>query len=373
MAREKALYEGHAVAAVAATSAQIADQALKLIDVEYEVLPHVIDVDEAMADDAPLLHDDLFTAGVEPKPTKPSNIAKRVEFAMGDVAAGFAQADVVIERTFDTKPVHQGYIEPHACVASVSEDGQAELCCSTQGHFIVRGYCAKLLGIDISKIRVTASEIGGGFGGKTLVYLEPLALALSKKAHAPVKMVMTREEVFRATGPTSGANVWVKIGATRDGRIIAAEAVLKYQAGAFQGSPVQPGCMCAFAPYDLAERRGHRLRRGDQPAEGRGLPRAGRADRGVRGRVRDRRAGRAARHRPDRVPPEERREGGHRAAYGPKFGPIGLVDTLEAVKKSEHYRGAARAQPGPRRRLRLLVQHRRRDLGRGQLSTRTAP
>src|SRR5512132_1748384 len=109
MAREKVLYEGHPVAALAATSAQIAKQALKLIEVEYEVLPHVIDVVEAMKDDAPLLHDDLFTAGVEPAPSKPSNIAKRVEFAIGDIAAGFAEADLVIERTFDTKAVHQGY------------------------------------------------------------------------------------------------------------------------------------------------------------------------------------------------------------------------------------------------------------------------
>ncbi len=85
-----------------------------------------------------------------------------------------------------------------------------------------------------------------------MVYLEPVAIALSRKAHQPVKMVMTREEVFRATGPTSGANVWVKIGATKDGRITAAEAVLKFQAGAFPGAPIQPGCMAAFARYDLA-------------------------------------------------------------------------------------------------------------------------
>src|SRR5262245_11596860 len=251
MAREKALYEGHAVAAVAATSEAIALQALTLIEVDYEVLPHVMDVVEAMEPDAPLLHEDMYTIGVEPKPERPSNVAKRVEFGHGDLPAGFAKADLVIEREFTTKPVHQGYIEPHACIASFSEDGQAELWCSTQGHFIVRGHCAKMLGMDVGNLRVSASEIGGGFGGKTVVYLEPLALALSRKAHHPVKMVMTREEVFRATGPTSGANVWVKIGVTRDGRITAAEAVLKYQAGAFQGGPVQPGAMSAFAPYDL--------------------------------------------------------------------------------------------------------------------------
>src|SRR5262245_60862697 len=192
MAREKALYEGHAVAAVAATSAQIAKEALRRIKIEYEVLPHVVEVEDAMRPDAPLLHEDMITAGVEPAPKKASNIAKRVEFALGDVEKGFTQADVVIERTFKTEPVHHGYIEQHACVASVSEDGQAEVWATTQGHWIVRAHCARLLGWDISKIKVTAAEIGGGFGGKTVVYLEPVALALSMKARRPVKMVMSR-------------------------------------------------------------------------------------------------------------------------------------------------------------------------------------
>ena len=114
MARNKALYEGHAVAAVAAVSPIIAAEALELIEVEYEVLPQVIDVEEAMAEGAPLLHDDLFTQGSDPKPEKPSNIAKRVAFAKGDGAEGFRLADVIIERRYTTKPVHQAYIEPHA-------------------------------------------------------------------------------------------------------------------------------------------------------------------------------------------------------------------------------------------------------------------
>ncbi|HEX7216086.1 MAG TPA: molybdopterin cofactor-binding domain-containing protein, partial [Methylomirabilota bacterium] len=193
MAREKVLYEGHAVAAVAATTAAVAKRALKLIDVRYEVLPHVIDVVEAMRPDAPVLHGDMFTVGVEPKPDKPSNIAKRIEIKQGDVEAGFKQADVIVEREFKTAPVHQGYIEPHAALASVSEDGATELWCSTQGHYIVRAHCARLVGLDQAKLRVTATEIGGGFGGKTVVYLEPLAIALSKKAKRPVKMVMSRE------------------------------------------------------------------------------------------------------------------------------------------------------------------------------------
>jgi len=251
MARGKALYEGHAIAAVAAVSPAIATEALELIEVEYEVLPHVIDVEEAMADSAPLLHDDLVTAGADPKPEKPSNIAKLVTFSKGDAAAGFRQADVIVERRYTTKPVHQAYIEPHACVVSTTPDGQVQIWASSQGQFMIRAYCAKLLGIDMANIRVMPAEIGGGFGGKTLIYLEPVALVLSRKTGRPVKIVMTREEVFRATGPTSGGVVEVRLGAKRDGTIVAADLVLKYQAGAFPGSPVQPGCMCAFAMYDL--------------------------------------------------------------------------------------------------------------------------
>ena len=251
MARDKVLYEGHAVAGVAAISPIVAAEALDLIEVEYEVLPHVIDVEAAMAPGAPVLHDDLYTQGVEPKPDRPSNISKRVAFAKGDAEAGFRQADVIVARRYTTQPVHQAYIEPHACVVSVAADGQVQIWASSQGQFMIRAYCAKLLGTDIANIRVMPAEIGGGFGGKTLIYLEPVALALSKKTGRPVKMVMTREEVFRATGPTSGGVIEVKLGAKRDGTIVAADLVLKYQAGAFPGSPVQPGCMCAFAMYDL--------------------------------------------------------------------------------------------------------------------------
>ena len=266
MAREKALYEGHAVAAVAATSAAIARKALKLIDVKYEVLPHVIDVVEAMRPDAPLLHDDLFTVGVEPKPDKPSNIAKRLEIKLGDIEAGFKQADVIVEREFKTAPVHQGYIEPHAALATVSEDGSTELWCYDAGALHRARPLRAAAGLDIGKVRVTATEIGGGFGGKTVVYLEPLALALSRKAKRPVKMVMSREEVFKASGPTSGATVRVKMGATKDGKFVAGFAELKYQAGAFQGSPVQPGRHVRLRALRHGERAGHRLRRRLQPA-----------------------------------------------------------------------------------------------------------
>ena len=251
MARGKVLYEGHALAAVAATSPAIAEAALALIDVKYEVLPHVIDVDDAMKDGAPVLHDDMFTAGVNPKPTKASNIAKVVTFKKGDIDAGFAEAEVIFEDSYTTKPVHQAYIEPHACLASYNPDGQVTIHASSQGHFMIRAYTAKLLGLDMANIRVNPAEIGGGFGGKTLIYLEPVAVALSRKSGKPVKMQMSREDVFRGSGPTSGASVTVKLGAKKDGTIVAAQQVLKFQAGAFAGSPIGPGCMCGFAMYDI--------------------------------------------------------------------------------------------------------------------------
>ena len=249
MAREKALFEGHPVAAVAATSKKIAAQAAKLIEVEYEVLPHVIDVEEAMQPDAPILHDHVRAPGDESG--KPSNISGKLEHVLGDVEAGFAAADVIVERSYKTKPVHQGYIEPHACLVSVSKDGAATVWSSSQGHFMVRAMCAHLTGIPQSSVKAIPAEIGGGFGGKTIVYLEPLALVLSRKTGRPVKMQMSREDVFRASGPTSGSSSKVKIGATKDGKITAVEATFCLQAGAFPGSPTRGAAGCAFAPYDI--------------------------------------------------------------------------------------------------------------------------
>ena len=338
MAREKALYDGHAVAAVAATSATAARKALALIEVDYEPLPHVIDVAAAMAPDAPVLHENLFTAGVEPKPDKPSNVSKRIEVASGDTEAGFAAADVVVEREFKTKPVHQGYIEPHACVASFSEDGLAELWCTTQGQHVVRSYCAQLLGMEVSRLRVTPSEIGGGFGGKTVVFVEPVALLLSRKAGRPVKIVMTREEVFRGSGPTSGADVWVKVGATKDGRITAGAAVLKFEAGAFPGSsPVEPGANCAFAPYDIEHVKvvGYDVVMNRPDVAAYRAPGAPISEYAVESAIDE------LAKKLDIDPIELRLKNsakeGTRAAYGPRFGRVGFVDTLEAAKAHPHY------------------------------------
>ena len=256
MARDKALYVGHAIAAVAATSAEVAEAALAHIKVDYEVLPHVIDVEAAMAPDAPVLHDAMVPKGVTPKPDRPSNIAEKVFLSRGDAAAAFAdpsRAEVVVEGRFTTAPVHQGYIEPHACVASAGADGQHQIWVSTQGQFTVRTLCCQILGLESADLRVIPVEIGGGFGGKTTVYLEPVALALSRKCGRPVRMVMSRAEVFEATGPTPASVMEVKLAATRDGRITAAQVLLKFQAGAFPGGPVNQASMCCLAAYDVPD------------------------------------------------------------------------------------------------------------------------
>ncbi|ETW94265.1 MAG: oxidoreductase [Candidatus Entotheonella factor] len=249
MARDKVLYKGHAVAAVAATSIHIAEEALDLIEVDYEVLPPVMDVLDAMKDDAPILHDDLKMMEFGQQTDKNCNIANHFQFKLGEPEDGFKEADVIIEREFNTATVHQGYIEPHNATVLWHEDGHLDVWTSTQGQFVVQKQTSEVLGIPVSDVTVTPCEIGGGFGGKIPVYLEPAAAILSKKSGKPVKIIMSRIEEFDATGPTPGSNMTVKIGAKNDGKVVAAEAVLKFEAGAYPGSPVTAGAMCIFAPY----------------------------------------------------------------------------------------------------------------------------
>ncbi len=260
LAREKALYLGHAIAAVAATSPHVAEEALSLIDVEYEVLPPVVTPRDAMREDAPVIHEMLapvsspgMVGWSEDPVATGTNVAGHFEFRLGDVEAGFQEADVVVERKFRTKRVHQGYIEPHASTVMWGTDGYVTVWTSTQQLFRVRDDTSKMLGIPTSRVKVIPMEIGGGFGGKGNggVYLEPVAAVLSRKTGRPVKIAMSRAEVFIATGPTSSGEVTVKMGATRNGRITAAEARLVYEAGAFPGSPVGGGARCMFSPYDI--------------------------------------------------------------------------------------------------------------------------
>jgi CO/xanthine dehydrogenase Mo-binding subunit len=247
MARDKALYVGHAVAAVAASSKKIAMAALDLIKVEYEVLPHVIDVEDAMKPGAPILHDWIKTKGVD----GPSNITNIMSVKTGDVDAGFAQADVVIERKFKSAAVHQGYIEPQGCCVSYKPGAQSTVWSSSQGQFMVRNLTALISGMATGDIKAIPAEIGGGFGGKTIVFLEPVAMVLSKMTGRPVKMQHSREEVFEGTGPASGMSATLKVGVTKEGKITAVQGAYNFQAGAYPGSPVGRACTFSFSSYKI--------------------------------------------------------------------------------------------------------------------------
>ena len=265
MAAEKALYKGHAVAAVAATSLQLAEEALALINVDYEVLPAVVDLEAAMKERAPILHERLANstnANIRPgglrdddDKEKVTNISNHFVFDLGDPEDGFKKADIIVEREFRTATVHQGYIEPHAATAMWGEDGKLTVWGSSQGHFQIRDLTSLVLGIPVSQIKVVPMEIGGGFGGKTVIYLEPVAAALSKKARRPVKVSMSRAEVFEATGPTSGSYIRAKIGADKDGMITAADVTMIYEAGGFPGSPIVQACQCVLTPYNITDGR----------------------------------------------------------------------------------------------------------------------
>ena len=266
LAGDKALYKGHAVAAVAATSAEAAEEALSLIEVEYEVLSPVLDGREAIRKGAPLVHEDLAASAM---PTDRAghvwtgdegnefgNVADYLDFQHGDTEKGFQQAEVVVEKETHTAAVHQGYIEPHSATGLWDAEGNITLWSSSQGHFMVQDMTATIVGVPVSRVKAIQMEIGGGFGGKTLVYVEPVAALLSRASGGlPVRVTMTRTEVFEGTGPTSGTHIKVRLGATKDGRLTAAEASLLYEAGAFPGSPVSPGSRCMMAPYDIPNAR----------------------------------------------------------------------------------------------------------------------
>ena len=346
MARERVLYDGHAVAAVAAIDKETARKALKLIKVSYEKLPHVTDVDEAMKPGAPLVREDVFTRGIDPKPTEPSNICKVSTFGHGDIEAGFDEADVIIEKSYKTEQTHQGYIEPHACLASVGPDGNGELWVTTQGHYTYRTVCAALLGMDMAKLKVTSSEIGGGFGGKTHVWIEPIALALSRKANRPVKAVMTRDEVFKASGPTCSTSMDIKIGAKKDGTITAGSAHIRYQDGAFRGQWGQLGAMTAFACYDLknVQSVGYDVLVNRPKVAAYRAPSAPMAAFGVESTM-DLVADTIGMDPIDLRIKNSAKEG-TRASYGPTYGPIGIGPTLEAAKNHPHMRAKLKKNQG---------------------------
>ena len=332
IAGDRVLYDGHAVAAVAATSALAAKDAIKLIEVEYELLPHVTDVDEAMKPDAPVVREGAQDHSVPEG--LPPNIVSYMDFGHGDLKAGFSEADFVMENTYKTEAAHQGYIEPHACVGQLGQDGKGEMWICTQGQWFIRKMCASVLGLEASQLRVTPSEIGGGFGGKTTIFSEALSLALSRKAGGrPVKLVMSRSEVLRATGPTASASMDVKIGMKKNGKMTAASAVFRMQGGAFPGmAPTGMALECAFANYQLpaVHHTGYDVLSNRPKSAAYRAPGSPMAAFAVESLVDE--LCRELNLDPIDVRLLNGSKEGSKSSFGPTFRRIGLIETLEAAK-----------------------------------------
>ena len=341
LARDKVLYKGHAIAGVAADSVHIAEEAAKLIDVEYELLEPVLDVLAAMRPDAPILNDDVRTDSMGTGPAaasdRPTNIAKQIVFEKGDLRAGFASAEVVLEREFRTATVHQGYIEPHNATALWNPNGKVTVWMSTQGIFTARQQTAELLRIPVSDVKVVPMEIGGGFGGKISVYLPPVAAALSKKTGRPVQLIMDRAHVFEATGPTPASYIRIKLGVTRDGRITAGDAYLAYEAGAYPGSPIGPGCMCVFSCYDFPNARveGYDVCTNKPRTNAYRAPGSTNVAFAIESVIDE--ACQQLGIDPAAFRLKNAAKEGSRRVDGPVYARIGMAETVEAIQASDHY------------------------------------
>lgn len=255
LASDKALYAGHAVAAVAAIDRYTAEEALRAIDVEYEVLQAATNVEDAISPDMVAIHDE-FVDSPGAKESGHANYVREFRHEFGDPDSAMAGADHVKSGEFKMQMVHQGYIEPHNATAVWDQSGRLKVWTSTQGAFTVRQSIAGVLQIPESEIRVTPLEIGGGFGGKIPIYLEPIAAILSQKSGGlPVKIVMERRSVFEATGPAPGGVIRIKIGANEEGRLVAATSEIYLEAGAYPGSAVGAAGMCVYSCYDIPNMR----------------------------------------------------------------------------------------------------------------------
>ncbi|MBM2827153.1 MAG: aldehyde oxidase and xanthine dehydrogenase molybdopterin binding protein [Dehalococcoidia bacterium] len=255
LAYDEALFYGQPIAAVVATAVDIAEEALSLLEVEYQELPVVVDPVEAMKDDSPPTrrpvemdsaeeqeHMTMAVTGEVKEPQQNPNIAQHLVFERGDIEKGFAEADVVIEKTFRTSWVHQGYIETHNAVVNYDPNGQFTVYGSNRGQFPLRTSLSHILGVSETKIRVMPLEPGGAFGSKTTPLAEGLCAVLAREVRRPVKLVMSRSEDLKASVPAPQAIITLKTGAKKDGSLTAIRATLIYDAGAFPGGPVLAGC-----------------------------------------------------------------------------------------------------------------------------------
>ena len=263
LAIEETVFYGEPIAAVLARDLSTAEEAVDLIEVEYEPLPAVLDPIEAMRGDAPLARKPVQEidrsearghTSVEMQEQgsgQPSNIASQAKFSRGDVEQGFAEADTIIERTWRSAMMHQGYIEPHATVADYNAaSGELTVWTATQGQFFVRDQISLTLKIPETKIRVIGLELGGGFGGK-ISLMQPLVCALSRLVGKPVKYIFTRHDDLVGATPSPQCVVELKTGMQQDGSLTAIKAKVVYDSGAFPGAPAVVGGILIGGYYNF--------------------------------------------------------------------------------------------------------------------------
>ena len=345
LASDKVVYAGHVVAGIAALDRNTAQEAVNRIKVEYEVLPSATNVDAALAEDGPVILPDLEGNDLGEKVSN-TNMAAHNRHEFGDPEKGFEESSLVVEQEFKLQMVHQGYIEPHNATAFWDEDDRIRVWTSTQGAFPVRKQTAGLLNIDESRVKVTPLEIGGGFGGKIPVYLEPIAAILSRKSGRPVKMIMERKNVFEGSGPAPGGKVRVKLGVNDDGKIIAGTTDIYFEAGAYPGSAIGAAEQCVFACYDIPNTRIDSydvLVNKPKSAAYRapGSPQVALAIESVVDEICETRGWDKIDFRLDNAARE-----GTRRADGPIYPRIGLIETLEAAKNSSHWNSPLDSDPG---------------------------
>jgi CO/xanthine dehydrogenase Mo-binding subunit len=234
MARDRVRFIGEEVAAVAAVDANTAEEAVELIDVEYEDLPAVFDPLEAMKPEAPLLHPDYPTyKGPKTMALELKNVQTLVRARKGDVEKAFAESDYVFEKTYRTQLVHQGYLEPYACTVEVDEQGRVGIWVANQAFFKLRRVLAEYLDLQPEEITIYPSNMGGSFGAKDFLFLNPAAYYLSKKTGRPVRFVKSYSEELGATTPRHSAVIQLRVGVKNDGRLWAWDGKTFYNGGAY--------------------------------------------------------------------------------------------------------------------------------------------
>ena len=234
LARDKVLFAGEKVVAVAAESPDLAEEALLLVDVEYEPLPPIFDPLQAMEDSAPTIHENMESyAGLPQPPSGINNVFAHNTWCKGEIQRGFAEADLVIEHTFNAQMMHQAYIEPHACVVEVDDGGRVQIWANNKGPFMLRDQLAAVWDLPKERIRVNPTSIGGDFGGKGSFMDVPLCYHLALHSGRPVKMVMDYIQELMAGNPRHPGIITIKTGLKRDGRIWARQAKTVFNSGAY--------------------------------------------------------------------------------------------------------------------------------------------